>query len=100
MATPESDFVNILTHLYSRKASKKTFTAIRKVYKEQTGKDLCNVIRDAQTEAIKNIDKMPKGQLGTKVRTEAFKLIDYTTWIGYCPVPKGRKKKTGAVVRI
>lgn len=91
MSDPSAeDYVNILTQLYSRKATKKAFTMIRKDFQEQTGKELCDVIRSAQQKIIQDITKLPPEKIGTKTRTEVFKLIDYSTWLRFCPVKRGK----------
>jgi len=88
----ESDFVNILTHLYSRKANKKTFLEIRATYKKETNNDLCDVVREARDEIIHDINNTAVGKKGDTIRTKAFKLIDYNTWLNYCPRTEGEKK--------
>ena len=93
MSSQESDFVNILTHLYSRKASKKTFLQIRATYKKETNNDLCDVIREARDEIIHDINNTPVGKKGDTIRTKAFKLIDYDQWLNYCVADKGGRKK-------
>jgi len=90
----ESDFVNILTHLYSRKANRKTFLRIREAYKKETDNDLCDVIRDAKREIIHDINTLKAGETGDKLRTKAFKLIDYDTWLTYCNVSVKEGKKS------
>ena len=88
----DDDYTNsILTQLYSRKATKKAFTMIARDYKKATGKDLCQVVRRAQSEISQKIaedasqsDKFIAGGL----RTDMFKLIDYSTWLKYCEVEK------------
>lgn len=84
----DGDFQNILTQLYSRKATKKAFLMIAGDFKKESGKDLCDVIRAAQKEIIKDINNIPSGEKGKRARTETFKLIDYSTWLRYCPVKR------------
>lgn len=93
MSTQESDFVNILTHLYSRKANKKTFLDMQRIYREETGNDLCQVIRQAQSEIIHDINTLKAGEAGDKLRTKAFKLIDYQQWLAYCNIDSKKKSK-------
>lgn len=84
----EADYTQILTHLYSRKASRKTFKMIRDEFNKRTGTEFCDVIAKARDEVIDDIVKIPKGRKGTTTRTAAFKLIDYTSWIKFCPTKK------------
>lgn len=85
----DGDYQNILTQLYSRKLTRKAFTMIRDDFKAKTGKDLCNIVAEAQDEIIKDIVDTPAGRKGADVRTRMFKLTDYSSWMRYCP----RKEK-------
>jgi len=76
----------ILTQLYSRKATRKAFGEIRADYKAKTGKDLCQVIAQARADMIEKISGLPREKLADKLRTDVFKLIDYSAWMRMCPV--------------
>lgn len=78
------DYYQIFAHLYSRKLTKKTFGMIRKDFKAKTGKDLCILVELARTEIIRDMQALPQGQRGAKLRTQMGKLTDYSTWVRYC----------------
>lgn len=93
MSFTEDHQYQLLTQLYSRKATRKAFNMIQKSFQEQTGEDICDIIRRAQSKVISDIKDMPQERIGTKTRTEVFKLIDYATWLRFCPVKRGGKRK-------
>ena len=82
------DYEYQLTQLYTRKLTKKAFSMIAADYKQQTGKDLCELLAEAQKEIINDIKNIPKGKIGSDTRTKLFKLTDYSTLIRYCPIKK------------
>ena len=89
----EGDYENILTQLYSRKATRKAFNMVRKNFEEAHPQiDFCKVIEKAQKDIMSKIrrDFDSRGDIGTSLRTDAFKLIDYSTWLRFC---EGKKEE-------
>lgn len=86
------DYEHILTQLYSRKATRKAFEMIRKDFnKAHKEADLCKVIERAQTDIMRKIndDFTSRKDIGTSLRTDAFKLIDYSSWLRFCNTKGG-----------
>lgn len=88
---PDSrDYEQVLTQLYSRKATRKAFEMIRSDFRRKTKVDLCDVIRKAQDDVMKETARKFRDglDLGGSARTDAFKMIDYSTWLRYCKVER------------
>ena len=84
----ERDYEHILTQLYTRKLTRKSFDMIRSDFKQKTGQDLCIEIRQAQEQLIRDIQKLTPSEKGQKLRTHLYKMIDYGTYLRFCPVKK------------
>ena len=78
------EYEQVLTQLYSRKMTRKAFGEIRADYKRQTGKDLCSVVSVAHKRMITKISGLPTEKLEDKLRTDMFKLSDYSAWLKFC----------------
>jgi len=90
MPKPEESYENVvLTQLYSRKMSSQNFARVRKDYKAQTGKELCEVIKNAHGDMIKKIAGTPREKLADRLRVDAFKLLDYSIFLGFCKRKQG-----------
>lgn len=88
MAEGKADYEQIFTVLYSRKMTRTNFNKARREFKAQTGRDLCDLISAAQKGIITKVKGLKPRELGPKLRTDMFKLIDYTTWMKYCKTKK------------
>ena len=87
-----TDYENILTQLYSRKATRKAFNMIRTDFNNAHPKtDLCKVIEKAQADIMRKIndDFVSRKDIGTSLRTDAFKLIDFSSWLRFCSTKGG-----------
>lgn len=91
----DTEYEQILTQLYSRKATRKAFTMIRDDYKKATGGNLCKVVKKAQDDIMKKInnDYDSGKDIGTSLRTDAFKLIDFSSWLRFCTVKRNPNEK-------
>lgn len=87
----ETDY-ELLSVLYSRKMTRSNFQRIRNEFKRQTGKDLCDHVTFAKKDMIRKINDMLPSQKADKLRTDLFKLIDYSIIGGFC-VRKEEKMK-------
>ena len=86
----EGMYEQVLTQLYSRKATRKAFEMVARDFKQQTNLDLCKVIEKAQGDIMHKAsqDFNAGVNVGTGLRTDVFKMIDYATYLSYCPVDK------------
>lgn len=80
----ETNYEQLLTVLYSRKMTRSNFERIRTEFKKQTGHDLCEHVSFAKKDMMRKIDVMKPQDKADKLRTDLFKLIDYSMISQYC----------------
>jgi len=85
MPKSEESYENVvLTQLYSRKMTSQNFNRVRGSFRKKTSKDLCEIIKVAHDDMAKKIAGTPRDKLADRLRVDAFKLLDYSIFLGFC----------------